>query len=150
MPALYDRLGIRFQYPENWSLDDGETASGGPDVTVSSPSGSFWSVAVHPAEADLAQLLGETVSAMREVYNELDLEPLEETVAGEPMQGLEMNFYCLDLTSSAWVRVFRRPGATYLVFCQAEDRDLPVAQPVFLAMIHSLLGSLPPAPAPAR
>jgi len=61
--------------------------------------------------------------------------------------GYDLNFYCLDLTSSAAVRSVRRPDGTYTFFWQAEDRELEQFQPVFEAMMVSLLkgiGAPPP------
>ena len=34
MPAVYDKLGIRFNYPENWRLDESEALEGAATVTV--------------------------------------------------------------------------------------------------------------------
>lgn len=146
MPAVYDKLGIRFQYPENWTLDDTEALAGNRSVTVYSPGGAFWSVAVHVPRRPPQELADEALAAMREVYDELDAEPLAEELAGQAVIGYEMNFYCLDLTSTAWVRSFERPWASYVLFCQGEDRELAAVEPVFRAMTLSLLqhGTAPP------
>ena len=39
MAAIFDKLGIRFQYPENWTLDESEALAGDQAVTVFSPGG---------------------------------------------------------------------------------------------------------------
>ena len=41
MPARFDKLGISFQYPENWTLDDSDALLGRKSVTVYSPGGRF-------------------------------------------------------------------------------------------------------------
>ena len=43
------------------------------------------------------------------------------------------------MTNTATVRCFRRPRATYAVFCQAEDREFEQLGAVFRAMTASLL-----------
>ena len=104
MPQQYNKLGIRFQYPDNWTLDEQEALEGNRSVTVLSPGGGFWSVALHPSSADLPPLIEAAVTAMREVYPQLDCEAVEDSIGGRPMSGYDMNFYCLDLTNTACVR----------------------------------------------
>lgn len=139
MPQLYQKLGIHFQFPDNWTLDEQEALEGNGAVSVYSPEGGFWSVAVHPSTADLPKLLSAAVSAMREVYEQLDSEAVEETIAGQELSGYDMNFYCLDLTNTATVRGLRTGQRTLVIFCQAEDREYERIEPIFRAMSTSLL-----------
>ena len=55
MPAHFDSLGISFQYPDNWTLDDSDALLGRKSVTVYSPGGAFWSVAIHSEAAEPAE-----------------------------------------------------------------------------------------------
>ena len=57
MPAVYDKMGIRFLYPDNWQLDEEEALHGDQSVTVYSPGGAFWSIVLHPRSTDPAELL---------------------------------------------------------------------------------------------
>ena len=41
MPARFDSLGISFQYPDNWTLDDSDARLGRKSVTVYGPEGPF-------------------------------------------------------------------------------------------------------------
>lgn len=138
MPATYEKLGIRFDYPENWSVDEEEAQQTRSSVSVYSPGGAFWSIAIHPRSADPQELTFAALKAMREVYNELDAEPRQGSIAGNDSQGFEMNFYCLDLTNTAVVESFRAEEATYVVFWQAEDREYERLGPVFRAITRSL------------
>jgi hypothetical protein len=142
MPAKYDKLGISFQYPENWTLDEADALAGRNSVTVYSPGGAFWSVAVHPRSADAEKLARGVVNLMKEEYEELEAEEASETVGGQAATGFDMNFYYLDFTNSAQVRMLKTDRATYTVFCQGEDREFDRLQPVFRAMTASLLGTL--------
>jgi hypothetical protein len=137
MPGLYDKLGLQFQYPDNWTVDEGESQETRSSVTVYSPEGGFWSITVHPQADEPAELAGAAVAAMREVYEQLDAEPEISVIAGHEAEGFEMNFYCLDLTNTAVVQSFRGPRATYVVFWQAEDREYARISPVFAAMVQS-------------
>ena len=123
MPARFDSLGISFQYPDNWTLDDSDAVLGRQSVTVYSPGGAFWSVAIQPGSADPATLAAAVVESMKQEYEGLEAEPAEETVAGRELTGYDLAFYCLDLTNTAVVRSLRIAQTTYTIFCQAEDRD---------------------------
>lgn len=141
MAAQFDKLGIRFAYPENWRLDEDEALKGNGSVSVYSPGGGFWSIVIHSADEDPVRLSNAAVKAMRQVYSDLDSEEVEEVVAGQELVGHDLNFYCLDLTNTALVRSFRNQQATYVLICQAEDREFAVVEPVFRAMTTSLLRS---------
>ncbi len=139
MPSTYDKLGIRFQFPDNWTLDEIEARDSGSAVSVYSPGGAFWSITIHPAEITPRELADAALETMRQEYDELDAEAVAETVAGHDLVGWDMNFYCLDLTNTALVRSFQTPQASYLVFCQADDREFDEVAGIFQAITLSLL-----------
>ncbi|HUY33047.1 MAG TPA: hypothetical protein VMV69_09720 [Pirellulales bacterium] len=139
MPTQYAKLGIHFQFPDNWTLDESDALKGDESVSVYSPGGAFWSIIKHPRTALPRELIEAALQAMRQVYDELDVEPIEETVVGYELVGCDMNFYCLDLTNTALLRAFQTTEATYLVLCQADDREFADVEPVFRAMTRSLL-----------
>jgi hypothetical protein len=142
MPQKFEKLGISFQYPDNWTLDEEDAPAGRKSVTVYSPGGAFWSVAVHPRSADPAQLAEAAVGAMKQEYEKLEVEKARETTAGLEMIGYDLSFYYLDLTNTARIRCLRIQQAIYSIFCQAEDREFDQIQMVFQAMTTSLLRGL--------
>lgn len=139
MPAVFDRPPLHFVYPDSWSLDEDETAEGAEVVSVYGPGGSFWSVTLHPAQAEPQALVDAALEALRGEYEQLDAEPIAARMAGKSLIGYELNFYFLDLTSTAWFHAVRHGEATYLIYSQAEDRDLDDVAPVFAAITTSLL-----------
>jgi hypothetical protein len=139
MPATFDNLGISFQYPDNWQLDEEEIRAGQSAVTVYSPGGAFWSVAVHAASADPARMAQAALDAMRKEYEGLEAEPIRETIAGHELIGFDLNFFYLDLTNTAGIRSLRVDGTTYTIFFQAEDHEYHEIGLVFAAMTFSLL-----------
>jgi hypothetical protein len=139
MPTIFDKMGIQFLYPENWTLDEQEAIAGEGAVTVYSPEGAFWSVMLHPPAVDPRQLTLEVLAAMREEFTDFEAEPSGETIEGVDMTGFDMNFYCLDLTNTALVRGFRTADNTCIILYQAEDREFATIEPVFRAMTTSLL-----------
>jgi hypothetical protein len=142
MPARFDSLGISFQYPDNWTLDDSDALLGRKSVTVYSPGGAFWSVAIHFGSAEPAKLVAAVVDAMRQEYEGLEAEEAEETILGHDLVGYDLAFYCLDLTNTAQARSLHFANSTYTIYCQAEDREYGQAKRVFQAMTFSFLSEL--------
>ncbi len=139
MPALYEQFGIRFEYPDNWVLDASEDQSSPASIAVTSPSGAFWSVSIHPVDEDLASVVDQVLAALRDVYEDLDAEAISQDFGPCESIGYDVNFYCLDLISCAMIRAVHMPQGTYVVLCQAEDNDYQRFEPVFLAITTSLL-----------
>ncbi len=139
MPAVFNKLGLRFQYPENWTLETDSATPGRQSVSVYSPGGGFWSISAHSSDAVPAKLASTAVDAMKREYDELDSEPANEEIDGVKLTGFDLNFYCLDLTNTARIRAFHNQRGSYLVICQAEDREFDQLSDVFQAMTTSLL-----------
>ncbi|HEV3416920.1 MAG TPA: hypothetical protein VG056_08915 [Pirellulales bacterium] len=137
MPAVFDRLGVHFQYPENWTLEAANEADV-EEVTVYGPGGTFWSLTIHE-RGDPEELMDVVVDAMRAEYDELDAEAINDSIAAQALAGYDLNFYCLDLTNTAQIRAFSRGAKTYLLIWQAEDRDFDLVLPVFRAITTSLI-----------
>jgi hypothetical protein len=142
MPGQYRSMGISFQYPENWSLDEEDVLAGEKSVTVYSPSGAFWSISIYPSMTDLGTLASHAWEAIKEEYGDTDVEEIRESVSGHELTGLDMNFFCMDLTSTAKIRCLQTPRAVYAIFFQAEDKELETLERVFAAITVSLLRSL--------
>jgi hypothetical protein len=142
MPAHFDGLGISFQYPDNWTLDDSDALLGRKSVTVYSPGGAFWTVAIHSGSADPAKLTAAIVEAMQQEYEGLESQQTDETTAGYDLAGYDLAFYCLDLTNTAHIRSFRFAHTAYTIYYQAEDREYEHVRMVFQAMTVSLLKGL--------
>jgi hypothetical protein len=139
MSAVFDKLGIRFQYPENWTLETDDATPGRQSISVYSPGGGFWSVLAHLPDDDPTQLAATALEAMQREYDELDVEEVSEEIGDVELTGYDLNFYCLDLTNTASIRAFNNQRGSYLVICQAEDRDFERLSLVFQAMTTSLL-----------
>ena len=142
MPKEFKNRGIGFLYPDNWELEVEASRAECRAVTVFSPGGGFWSVAIHPRTTEPADLAEAALSAMEEEYDEIDKEPITEVLDDVEMVGYDLRFFSLDLTSSARIRTLRTDRASYTVFCQAEDEDFAALESVFLAITISLLRSI--------
>ena len=142
MPAEFNKMGISFLYPDNWTLDEDDAKAGQESVTVFSPGGAFWSVSVHGASTDPEQLAKAALKAMEEEYKELEIDQARQTIAERKMIGYEISFYYLDMTNTASILCFRGTGASYAIFWQSEDRELKSIQDVFLAITTSFITNL--------
>lgn len=137
MPAVYNNQGVRFQYPENWSLDESE--AGEQSVTVYSPGGAFWSLVCRSPTEDPHELAVEALQALKKEYAETESEPASDWIGEREISGFDVSFYYLDMTNTAIIRGFRTATASCLLLCQAEDREFREIEPVFQAMLTSLL-----------
>jgi hypothetical protein len=142
MPTLFQKMGISFQYPDNWTLDESDALEGRRSVSIYSPGGAFWTVALYPKSVTPAQLVKSVLHAMREEYKEVEVEAVQETIVSHKMIGYNLGFFCLDFTNSAHVRSFRIGQTTYSYFFQAEDREFEKLLPLFQAITVSLLEGL--------
>lgn len=138
----FNRFGLAFDYPENWSIDTADAGGRHAAVTVQAPEGGFWSVSGHAAGGPPDELARAVLEQMQREYRDLDAEQAADHVAGCTLPGYDMNFYCLDLTNTAQVRTLEVPGAIYLLFCQAEDREWERIEPVFAAMTASFVARM--------
>ncbi|MCS7239339.1 MAG: hypothetical protein NZ899_13890 [Thermoguttaceae bacterium] len=144
MPLEYRFEGLGFFYPDNWSLQEEPRWGGEHAVVLYPPDGGFWSVSFHPRQVDPEKLAESAVTAMKEEYKGIDVEPVRETVAGWELIGYDLAFFYLDFIVCAQVRCIRTDRHTLVVFCQAEDRQFERLTPVFKAILTSLIQSIKP------
>ncbi|MEX2111953.1 MAG: hypothetical protein WD845_02145 [Pirellulales bacterium] len=141
MPSTYDNLGVRFLYPDSWILDEEDSPSATPSVTVQSPGGAFWSLAIHSPSADPDELAQAALEALAAEYRDSESEPVTERIGGRLIDGFDFHFFYLDFVSTALIRGFRTATASCLLLCQAEDREFDELAAVFRAITTSLLSS---------
>ncbi|QDU93598.1 hypothetical protein [Lignipirellula cremea] len=138
MTSVYNKVGMRFAYPENWNVTDEELEEWPRSVALQSPKSTLWTVHLYPAGAEMEMLASEVVEAIRSEYEEVEVEPLRVEMGDVEAIGHQMNFYCLDLLIHAESRCFRQGAATCLVLAQAESRDFEEHRRVMQAMTLSL------------
>ena len=142
MSAEYRGMGVAFQFPENWELEQEPSMGHGRGVTVSAPSGGFWSLAVYPRETDSARLVEGTIGVFRQEYEEVETEPVTETVEGWTLTGADVDFFCLDLIVHVKIRTLVNNDSIYVILTQGEGRELQICGAVFDAITVTLLRSL--------
>lgn len=141
MPAVYEHEGIRFLYPENWTLLDEEYEGWPHSVTVQSPQTAFWSLHVYPPNQELKPLVKEVVESIQSSFPDQELEvlPVTDEVADIKTKGVDVSFFYLDLLVEARIRTLQTPFATLIWYYQAESHEMAKMDQVFLAITTSLL-----------
>lgn len=139
MAAVYDRLGVRFVYPENWRLEEDEAIEWPRCVTVESPLGAFWTVMVHPEGTDPDEATLETLAALKSEYDQIESEEADDEFDSRTVSGYDLQFFYLDLLIAARLRGLQVGEQTVVVLCQGEDRDFDTLKEVFNAMTESLV-----------
>ena len=139
MAAILEKFGLRVPYPENWVMEEGQDPHWPDSVTIQSTGSAFWSISVHEPSTDSNELLSTVLNAMREEYNEVEVEAVHEILGETDMYGFDLSFYCTGLVVQAQLRAFSAEGRKFLILCQGEDREFDRMSPVFEAMTRSVL-----------
>ena len=151
MTAVYDKLGLKFLYPENWKLTeesdvempDSEAPADAKIITLETPDGATsWSVYLYAPETDSVRVLKETLSSLQETYQDLEISPHAQMLGNVEAKGVEALFYCLDFLIRAQIHTVPTEKYLVLFWSQAEDRDFDDRQIVFQAISISLLQSI--------
>jgi hypothetical protein len=137
MPHHDTGFGICFTFPDDWELCK-ECADDQVSFTVCSPGTAFWSVTIMPDGPNPDDVIRAAVAAYEQEYDELDVrETVDDANAGRS-PGAEVNFVCLDLTSTAILKACRLGRLTLLTLYQSDDADFEQLQPVMEQINASL------------
>lgn len=144
--ASLDCAGFSFIYPENWKiLEEGTEPESGrrSEVTLESPDGGLFTLMAPAIGSELEMLLEQASEAMRGEYDELEQEPLEDCQLPSEAVGVDHRFYYLDLLITCRTIAFRHQGQPFVAQLQAEDRLFERLEPVYRAMLISLIRAAP-------
>jgi hypothetical protein len=139
MPAIYENFGVRFLYPENWSVIDEEDDGFPQTVTVQSPQTSFWSLHVYPPDSELKPIVKELIAAIQEEFRDIEVLPTKEMFGETSTTGVDLAFFYLDLLVEAKIRCLRTPSSTLVWLYQAESREFETTEAVCQAITISML-----------
>ena len=142
MTATYEKHGLKFLYPENWKLTDGQDVELPYQVEIETPSGGIWSVNVFPKHAEMDELLADAVKGLQETYDDVEISEANPDFDDYQSKGIEAYFYCLDFMVMARIRVIETNRYKLVLLFQAESRDFDVSHDVFRAITTSLLQSI--------
>lgn len=119
----YQSHGVRFRYPALWEVGD-EQRDDEVTITVTSPETSFWSVTILPRRPAPEEVIESAIGALRDEYDEIDIYPSEVELCHRTSVARDLEFVCLELLNSAYLRAFRTSRFTALVYYQGTDQEL--------------------------
>jgi len=137
MPLVYERDGIRLQYPENWQLEREDTETGWT-MSLQSPDTAFLVLSLDEEMPEVDHMADAALEAMREVYPELEADECVDNVGGQPAVGHDIRFFSLDLTNTCWTRSFYTTRGTALLMCQVNDLESDLNEQVLRAICASV------------
>jgi len=137
MDEIFESHGIRFRYPGFWEINVEET----PDefsVTVESENTTFWSLTLIFDRPNPLEIIEASLDIFREEYDEIDVYEKEVELCDLPAVSRDIEFVCLELVNSAFLRAFQTNRFTALVLFQGTDRELVESKEILEAISESL------------
>lgn len=134
---VYQQHGIRFEYPTDWEVSEqvqGEELL----ITINSPGTSFWTVGLFGDRPGPAAVIESAMQAFEDDYPQLDAYPVEQQFRGQPLVGMDLEFFCLELLNTAQLRAFDARDFTVLSLAQADDTEWDTSEPLFESMLASV------------
>jgi hypothetical protein len=137
LAMLFQADGVRFQYPESWSMtrEDGDN---GWIVTVQRSETAFFILRLDDLIPEVSVLAQTVLDTLRSDYPDLEAEEVRESIAGQTAVGHDIQFFSLDLTNTCCTRVLTCEMGTLLAMWQADDLELDEVEPIFRAICASL------------
>jgi len=153
MIKTFDRDGVRFKYPSNWTLEeedlqadepadtdaDADESPGAWTVTLQSPGTAFLLVALRPDIDHPRMLADETLEALKEEYPQLEANESLTSLAGQPAIGYDLDFIALDAVISTKIRSLLAPSGPVLFLAQFVEPERDSISLVMDAMLTSLV-----------
>ena len=137
LQEVYQGHGVGFRYPAAWELSE-QRAGNEVTITVSSAETSFWSVVLCSDAPRPEDLIESALEAFRDEYEELDIYDAQASMCRRPTIACDLEFVCLELINSAFLRAFRAGSLSVLVLYQGTDYELEDTQQILEAISASL------------
>jgi hypothetical protein len=137
MQEMFQRDGIRFQYPSDWQLET-ETEGDGWTASLQSTGTAFLVVSYVAGIDDPSELVAAAIEGLTAEYPKLDTEEVMDTLGGQPAVGADVNFVHLDLTNTCWVRAAPAGDGSLLVMAQCCDEEIDEFGPFLKAIVGTV------------
>jgi hypothetical protein len=138
MPATFESFGIKFLYPDNWTVTERAEDEGGDGATFQLPSGGFFSVE-REREGQLAEeLIEEVADSLEEDYGDVEREEPQIDAVASSETVVDFRFYYLDLLIVSRLMIISVGDASYVIQIQAENRDFDSNEMVFAAILKQI------------
>ena len=138
MPATFESFGIRFLYPDNWTVAQRGEDESDEGLTLELPSGGFFSIELEDEGHSDDEVIKRVEEAIRVEYHEVETEEVALNDASEDERCVDMRFYYLDLLIISRLVLVKRDAETLIVQIQSESRDFDQNEPVFNAILKQI------------
>ncbi|MCA9097395.1 MAG: hypothetical protein KDA36_03380 [Planctomycetaceae bacterium] len=135
--TTYSAHGVRFQFPSDWGVQE-QSQENELLITVSSQETSFWSLGLFFELPSPEHVVQTVLRALEDDYPEIDIYESQSVVLDQKGVSCDVEFVCMELINSAWIRAFQTPRFTALVMYQSTDYELESALPILEAITNSL------------
>jgi hypothetical protein len=140
MPATFESFGIKFLYPDNWTVADRDQSDGNEGVTLELPSGGFFTIERESVGQLIEELIEEIAESIEQDYGEVEREDVRLDDAPSDERAVDFRFYYLDLLITSRLVIVATDEATLVVQMQAESRDFDANEMVFAAILKQIRG----------
>ncbi len=137
MPATFDSFGLKFLYPDNWTIADRAEIEGNSGVTFELPCGGFFSIEPLRVGQLTDELIGEVADSIAEEYGEVER---DEIATDDRGRTVDLRFYYLDLMVVSRLKFIQIGDRDFFVQMQAESRDFDSNEMVFEAILKQICG----------
>ena len=129
---------ITFEAPEDWTVErqNSETEI---SATVTSPGASFLTISLFPDQPVPAELIETAVETFRAEYEELDVYRVDTELCGRKAEACDLDFVCLDLVNSVFLRSFSTESFTVFILCQTDGAELAATRATFNKLTAGLV-----------
>jgi hypothetical protein len=142
MPAVFNKHGMNFQYPENWEVQENFAADQALEIYLLAPTGAFWSMLAFSADSNGDQLMKDVLASFDQQYDGFECAATNDVLAETRLTGFDSHFFCLDMLVTNKMRTLTVDQHNLLIMSQAESREFEKQELVFDAITTSLLTGL--------
>jgi hypothetical protein len=131
---------LRFNRPEGWEVErEADAETGGWRLTLQSPGTAFLLLTSLGNEMDAKQAAEATLESLKADYPGLEAEEIDDTLAGVPATGYEVQFGYLDDYHTCQIRCFETANdGTLLALWQFSDIDAEDHEELLLEVVRGM------------
>jgi hypothetical protein len=135
---VYEGHGIRFNYPDDWELEESENEDGA-SVVLESPVTVTLTVSILPSCPRPVEVIEQILDIFKSEYEEVDVyEPAERTFGEYSVMTQELEFVCHELINVVKIIAIRTYQFTILMMSQGYDQDMEEFNQVLENIFQSL------------
>lgn len=138
MPATFESLGIKFLYPDNWTITDRSAEEGIDGVTFDLPAGGFFSLERARNLSSNDELIDAIQAGIAKEYGEVERTVVDVPGALAGELTVDFQFYYLDLIIISRLMIARINDLKFVIQMQAESRDFDANEMVFQAILKQI------------